>query len=537
MMKRGSALLLSILLLFTANVLFAARTELISRSPSGEPGSSDSMDPSISEDARYIVYESSAKNLVTDKTTSNRDIFLYDRVTKKTRRISISNGEEANSSSYDAEISADGNVIVFTSQASNLVSNDTEGKKDIFAYDKTTGKITRVSVSSAGVAADGDSEFSDVSGDGRYVVFESEATNLVSGDTNEKKDIFRHDRTTGKTVRVSYDFLDNEITDHDSEEPVISNDGRYIAFQTRASLVPCDDNKATDVYVRDMVDGLTTHASVTYYGCVPHGSSNHPSISGNGRFVTFASSATDLVMEEDTNKKNDLFIRDLEKLDTERISIASNGTEGDERSVGYGGNISADGRYVVFSSPSTTFASEDQDKKYDVYARDRQTKKTTQEGVGHYFEQGSGDESANTAVISANGKYIVFDSNSGELVPGDDNNDWDIYIRDYLYTGPYITKIKPQSGDFRGGTLLTLVGANFDAGADVTIDGISALNIKVNGAGTLITCITPPHEVGAVSLQVTNPDGAKWIYPIGRGAFNGFLYRPLALPYLMLLPL
>lgn len=514
----------------------AERTTLISRGFSGGPGNGNSEDPSISASGRYVVYESTAKNLVTDKTTSNRDVFLYDRIAGTTMRISKPAGEEGNSSSYDPEISSDGNVIVFTSQASNLVENDTEGNGDIFAYDRTTDTLSRVSVNSSGDGADDDCDHPDVSADGRYVVFQSAATNLVVDDTNEKVDVFRHDRITGETVRVSFDFLDQEVEDYDSEEPVISNDGRYIAFQTRAELIPCDDNDGTDIYVRDMVQGLTTHASTTYYGCVPNSSSYHPSITGDGRFVSFHSSATNLTLEDDDNHKNDLFIRDRELSNTERISIATNGREGDERSVGYGGNMSSDGRYVAFSSAATTFVEDDNDG-HDVFIRDRQDKETTREGVGTYWEEGTGSDETNVAVLSADGKFVAFDSHFDGLVPDDNNGYGDIFLREYLWDKPLVTAISPTTGDLRGGTLLTITGENFDAAAAVTIDGQTALNIVVNPSGTMITCVTPPHTPGSVELTVTNEDGMSWIYPIGRGLFKGYLYRPLALPFLKLLNL
>lgn len=532
-MKKCCRLLLpAVFVLFTANILFAARTELISRGTDGSVGDGKSEDPSISEDARYIVYESTAQNLVSGKTTSNRDVFLYDRITKTTTRVSLPPTGEGNSSSYDAEISADGSVIVFTSSASNLVSGDNGGYRDIFAYDRESGDITRVSVNSSGTAGDGHSDNADVSGDGRYIVFQSEASNLIDDDKNSQSDIFRHDRVTGTTILVNYNFLNEQLTGHSSIEPVISNDGRYVAFQSSAPLTPCDDNGDQDIFLRDLINNTTTLESKTYYGCVANNNSYHPSISADGRYIGFSSRATDLLIEDDKNSEDDYFVRDRQLEITERISVAGTSTESDGRSVGYGGNISSNGQYIVFSSEATTLA-KDNNGGHDVYARDRFAKSTTIEGVGTYWELGTGDSTANTAVISANGKYIIFDSSSANLVPDDNNSNWDIFIRDYLWSGPLISSINPQHGDFKGGTLLTITGSNFNSNAAVTIDGQPALNVSVNAAGTSITCVTPPHAVGTVELQVTNADGSTWIYPIGRGVFNGYIYRPLSLPYLI----
>ncbi len=526
-----------LLILFTANTLLAARTELISRSPSGEPGNGTSERPAISDDARYIVFQSTAQNLVIDKTSSRSDIFLYDRNTKKTTRINLAaDNSEANASSEHAAISADGSIIAFASDASNLVGGDTQGNKDIFIYDRTNGTITRVSVDSADTPGNDDSDFPDVSEDGRYVVFESEATNLVSNDTNEQSDIFRHDRQTGTTIRVNLDFLNDEATSYDSNEPKISDNGRYVVFRTYAALTPCDDNNTSDVFYRDLVENTTILASVTYYGCVANNRSVHPSISGDGRFVSFSSYASNLIIEDDTNSREDLYLRDFQNEITERISVSSSNQEGDQRSVGYGGNISQDGRYVVFSSQATNMVESDTNDQYDVFARDRTKNKTTRESVSHYWEEGySSSSSTNTAVISANGRYIVFDSNLNGLVPGDTSSTWDIFVRDYLWPGPLVTDISPKSGDFHGGTVLTIIGSNFASNVAVTIDGIVPSNLGVNSAGTMITCITPAHATGSVQIRVTNPDdGYSWLYPVGRG-FSGYLYRPLAFPFLGIL--
>lgn len=537
---RASAVVLPILLTFlSADMLHAARTEIISRNSNGELGEGRSMDPSMSADAKYIVFHSTADNLVEDDTNNDTDIFLRDRNSGTTTRISVDSEEnEVDGDSENAEISADGNVVAFMSSASDLVLGDDNDKNDIFIRDRSAGTTVRVSVAPDGDGGDGDSDGPDVSRDGRYIVFESDATNLVDGDTNDKRDIFRYDRQTKKTIRVSLkdNNFDDTESDGNSYEPVISDDGRYVAFASDAALTPCDDNGQTDIFVRDITEGKTMLASVTNFGCISNGRSYHPSISADGRFVTFSSYATDLEypMEEDTNGKQDVYVRDFVDEITERVSISTNGDEGDERSVGYGGNISADGQYVVFSSPATNLVPEDSNDDYDVFARDRVASETTRESVGHYWEEGSGNSDTNTAIISANGRYIVFDSNYGQLVPGDTNDDWDIFIRDYLWPGPLITKLSPSSGDYKGGTLVTISGSNFETGAAVTIDNEPALSVKVLNS-TTITCITPPHDIGSVELKVTNPDGQSWTYPIGRGRFFGYIYRPMAMPWMSLL--
>lgn len=537
MYRCGKTLLLPVLFIMaTSQPLWAARTELISKSPEGDPGNGRSERPAVSDNGRFIVYQSTARNLVDDDTSSRSDIFLYDRFTRKTIRINLApDKSEADDSSENAAISADGNVIAFASEASNLVANDSGGIQDIFAYNRLTGVISRVSVSSAGVAGDGTSDLPDVSGDGRYVVFQSASTNLVGNDKNEQIDIFRRDLQTGTTIRVNYNFLNEEVTDYDCTEPKISDDGQNVVFQTQASLSPCDDNNDYDIFHRDILAGSTTLASATYYGCISNRDSYHPSISGDGRYVSFSSDSSDLAIEDDTNSRQDVYIRDLQQETTERISLSSSNQEGDNRSVGYGGNLSQDGRYVSFSSSASNLVNDDENGRYDVFVRDRNSRQTTRESVSHYWEEGTGDSSANTAAISANGRFVVFDSSSSELAAGDTNGNWDIFVRDYLYPGPLVTRISPETGDFNGGNVLTIYGSNFAANAIVTIDGVVASSISVNGAGTQITCVIPAHAPGNVEVTVTNPnDNSSWTYPVGYG-FSGYLYRSLIMPYMMLL--
>lgn len=516
----------------------AARTELVSKSSSGEIGNNNSYNPSISGDGRYIVFESAASNLVENDENGRRDIFLRDRLTNQTTLVSVSSiGTQGNGDSYRSVISADGSTIAFMSRADDLVGGDNADYSDIFVYDRATQKTSRISISPAGEDGNGDSDYPALSGDGRYVVFQSAASNLVGNDTNEQTDIFRHDRQTGTTTRVSMNFQGVETTDGDSTRPVISGTGRYVAFQSDADLlVPCDDNGRTDVFLKDMVTGALTRVSVGTYACQANNNSYRPGISGNGRYVVFDSDATNLLNWEnieDTNGVRDVFVHDTQTLTTERVSVSSNGTEGDDRSGGYGGSLSSDGRYVVFNSRATNLVNDDTNGDYyDIFARDRNTNITSRESVGHYWQQGE-DGFAENSSISSNGRYIAFASTASTLVPGDTNAHRDIFVRDYLWSGPIITKISPPTGDFHGGTILTITGSNFQNGATVLIGDATALNISVD-SGAKITCITPAHALGAVTVTVTNPNGESWIYPIGYG-FSGYTYRSLALPWMMLL--
>ena len=200
----------------------------------------------LSADGRYVVFVSGATNLIPNDTNNAEDVFVKDRQTGATTRVSVASqtGAQANNGSGAAAISGDGRYVAFYSDASNLVSGDTNGVGDIFVHDRQTGLTTRVSVDSSGHEANGENSDSylAISGDGRYVAFSSEATNLVSGDTNNVRDIFVHDRQTSQTRRVS--VASNGAEANGGSGAVdISDDGRYVAFSSSATnLVAGDTN-------------------------------------------------------------------------------------------------------------------------------------------------------------------------------------------------------------------------------------------------------------------------------------------------------
>ncbi len=226
-------------------------------------------------------------------------------------RVSVdSSGVQANGGSKRPAISDDGRFVAFASDASNLVSGDTNNTEDIFVKDRQTGVTTRVSVRSNGAEANGGSTSPAISGDGRFVAFYSEASNLLNGDTNGFADIFVHDRQTGETKRVSVDSSGVEANAPPPDDYAvvsISGDGRFVAYYSDASnLVSGDTNGVSDIFVYDRQNGRTTRASVASNGAEANGNSRYPNLSGDGRYVTFASSATNLAAG-DTNSAKRMF--------------------------------------------------------------------------------------------------------------------------------------------------------------------------------------------------------------------------------------
>lgn len=287
----------------------AGSTRRVSVSSAGAQGNGNSFSPSISADGRFVAFYSSASNLVGGDTNGSYDVFVRDRQTGKTRRVSVSSaGSQGDGRSSAPSISANGRLVAFESLASNLVGGDTNGSSDVFVRDRRTDTTRRISVSSAAVQGDGASVDPSISPDGRLVAFGSLASNLVGGDTNGSSDVFVRDRQTGKTRQVSVSSAGTGGNGQ-SHAPSISFDGRFVAFYSDASnLVGADANGTFDVFVRDRQTGRTRRVSVSSTGVEGDGVSTSPSISADGRFVSFDSLASNLV-GGDTNGAYDVFVR------------------------------------------------------------------------------------------------------------------------------------------------------------------------------------------------------------------------------------
>ena len=378
----------------------------VSVDSSGVQGNSDSFTASISADGRYVAFESFATNLIPGDVNGSMDIFVHDRLTGLTERVSVG--------SSDPSITADGRYVTY---ASGL---------HVYVHDRQTGHTTLVSVDSSGVPGNGFSLDPSSSADGRYVAFQSLATNLVLGDTNSSADIFVHDLQTGDTTRVSVNSSSVE-GNNDSFRPSISADGRNVAFDSFASNLAAGDlNLYMDTYVHDRQTGATTLVSVNSTGVGGNSSSSHPSISADGRYVAFESDATNLV-SGDTNGKPDIFVHDLQTGETTRVSVNSSGGQGN----GYCSypSISGDGRDVAFQSSDTNLVAGDTNTFPDIFVHDRQTGVTRRVSLNSSGGQGNG--SSTFPSISSNGLTVAFQSEANNLVSGDTNAKSDIFAVSY----------------------------------------------------------------------------------------------------------
>ena len=288
----------------------AGTTTCLTANQSGGQGNQDSHAPSISADGQVIAFDSAATNLGGGNCDNGvNHIFVHDRASNTTTCVSVrSDGTEGDGNSFDPSITADGRVVVFHSTATNLGGGCSNGNAHVYMHDLSTSQITCVSVNSAGSQSNGQSAFAKISGDGRFAVFESDATNLATRCNNGLPHIFVRELGAGR--RTSCVSIDNrgDQGNSDSAAAAISFDGRLVAFTSTATNLTVNRCNAgnSQVFVRDRADGSTACASVGRKRVSGNANSGNPAISGDGLLVSFESEATNLV-KKDTNGNRDIF--------------------------------------------------------------------------------------------------------------------------------------------------------------------------------------------------------------------------------------
>jgi Tol biopolymer transport system component len=441
--------------------LRSGTTELASATASGEPVNRDCAYPSISADGRFIAFHSRATNVLPEDLDRTTHIYVRDRQSQTTQLVSVAlDGRAGTMASYHPAISANGHFVAFQSYASNLVPGDTNGIEDIFVRDRETGTTQLVRVATAGQPANRNPTAQlCVSDDARFIAFgggerivlsdrSRATTEAVTATVNVGRapldgaapvisgngewvafalagQVFARSRTTGAAELVSVS-PEGAPANGASSAPAISADGRLIAFQSRAdNLVPGDVNGFADIFVRDRQSGTTRLVSTAADGVPAAGISIAPAISADGHFIAFQSSAEYLV-PGDRNSREDIFVRELETGTTEIVSVAASGGPADAGSSAP--SISADGRFVAFQSSARELVPGDTNDNTDVFVRDRQSGTTRL--VSAAADGGPANNDSTLARISADGHFIAFQSRASNFVPGDTGSGQDIFVRD-----------------------------------------------------------------------------------------------------------
>ncbi|MCC7078626.1 MAG: PD40 domain-containing protein [Acidimicrobiia bacterium] len=388
----------------------------------------------VSADGRFVAFESEARNLVPADTNSSTDVFIRDRGTGATERVSVSSaGTQATGGGHSPAISADGRFVAFVSTADDIAPGETPGgsDSDVYVRDRVAGTTERVSVGVAGGDAGGESSSPAVSADGRTVAFTSTSASLVAADTNGVADVFVRDRSAATTERVSLDSTGSEVSDA-SHSPHISAGGDFVVFtSTSVDLDPGDADSSADAFLHDRGTGLTELVSVPDPLGADTGSSFARGVSADGGVVSFVSDSG--LVRVDTNTRYDVYVRDRIGGATELISVSSSEIPAYMPSswpypATDGGSMSADGRYVAFESLAANLVAGDTNAIWDAFVRDRGLGMTERLSVSTTGAESNGWSAH--ASLSPTGRYAAFRSDATTLVTGDTNGFSDAFIRD-----------------------------------------------------------------------------------------------------------
>lgn len=432
---RTVALLVVLMFCFSPGLNGQGGPQLVSVAKGGALANGSSHSAAASADGRYVAFMSNADNLTPHDENRSPDIFVRDLTTQDIVCVSLSpTGHTGGSASYSPCLSADGRFVAFESESANLVPDDTNGFADIFVYDLITGNLERASVSSLERQADLPCEVSSISGDGRFVAFESYATTLAPSSNPGVREIFVRDRLSGQTF-IASPGLNGLPANGSSGNASFSLDGSRVAYHSWSdNLAPNDSNGGLDVFVYDLAADEVILASLTSEGLGANGPSTQPTLSGDGRLVAFHSDAHNLV-PGDTNTYSDCFVRDLVTGQIEIVSLSTSGTLANEESGR--AVITANGRLVVFHSHASNLVHNDSNKQQDIFVHNRVSGETlrvsaNQEGVqGNFLSSWPW-----VAVLSGD---IVFESWAENFFPGDVNQASDIFVR------PLAGLLKPKT--------------------------------------------------------------------------------------------
>ena len=399
-------------------VAAGSKISRISLDSAGRQATDDSYAPAISADGRYVAFDSEAADLVPRDSNRVTDVFVRDRRTGRTNRVSVSNsGHEGDRGSYTPAISGDGRWVAFVSEATDLVAKDTNGDPDVFLHDRRTKRTVRLSLASDGRETTGGTSPA-ISRNGRYVVYNVGTPLRSVGDDSDLAGVFVYDTKTKTRTR---------LPGVAGVDPSISADGRFVAFSSEVrDLVPGDTNRVFDCFVFDRRTKRIMRVSVGAKGRQGNGESSGAVISANGRYVAFSSTATNLI-RRDTNAVDDIYVRDLRARTTRRVSVPAGG--GQANGTSGGPVLSGDGRYLLYLSAAANLLRGGKGQAdFHIYWADLRIgalRRVTASPAG----RPANGESTSFPSLSADGRTVAFGSRASNLVQGDTNGRDDIFVR------------------------------------------------------------------------------------------------------------
>ena len=414
-----------------ADILQGNTIRMVGLNYLGQQLNSDFIAYGINGDGSAISFSTVDANVIANDTNALEDVFVFNPVTGTVVRGSESSlGAQGGNFSTEAWLSPDGRYLAFQSRAPNLVPSDGDGTNDVFIKDLSTGQTVRVSELGGGLDATSHSEGLSISADGRYALFTTRADNLAVGTTIGRFNIVLRDMTTGAFQLISEDSGGVE-GNNNSRGGVISEDGQWAVFRSEASnLVAGDLAGQRDIFIRDLNTWEIRRVTETNTGVESNSATDYFDVSSDGRYVVFSNSSTNLISESDTNGTSDVFIRDMLTGEISRVSENSQGVQanGQSRAV----SISADGRFVVFESMASNLDSTDTNGTWDVFVKDLLTG-----DLNRVSTEGNG--ASTNGQISSDGRFILFKSLASNLAENDSNGTYDLFLAaNPLYPDPYI---------------------------------------------------------------------------------------------------
>jgi large repetitive protein len=453
--------------------------------------------PKVSADGRFVVFTSFAADLVPSDTNGQADVFVHDRSTGATSRVSVaSGGTQGSGGSFTGghDISADGRFVTFTSGMTNLVTGDSNGRADVFIHDRTSGVTSRVSVATGGAQSmsGGNLGPTSVGGDGRFVAFGSTLAGLVVDDSNGTSDVFVHDRVFGTTRRVSVSADGGEgVGGFAGSEVSMTPDGRYVAFTAAmTNLVPGDVNGRDDCFVKDLQTGAIAIVSDAHDGTLGDGPTIRCVLSADGRYVVFSSASRNLVPGGDAGGNLQVYIRDRQTGDLARVSILPDGSQASTSNTAEI-SVSADGRYVAFTL--------DDSVSRNAYVHDRVTGQTRVIGVGH--DGTAPNQSVDQPDISADGRFIGVFGSANNLIADDTNGTSDAFVIGGTSVAPTSLAFAQSGGSQTVSVSFVYPGAPWTVVSSVPWITISN-QTSSNGSGS-VTLTAAPNAGVARTATVT----------------------------------
>ena len=416
-------LLASALVALFVSELDSQITKRISLDWMGNEAQSGGSGPSLSNNGRYAAFASTDNNIVPGDTDTGSDIFLRDLATGIVSLETVNPaGVQIDGADFQPRITPDGSHIVWATYT-RYQPRDGDFDIDIYLRHRVTSSIILMSIATNGRSANDDCSSPTISSDAQRVAFQSAATDLAANDTNGHSDIFVRDRPSRTTTRIS-NAWDGSESNGDSYYASISGNGQLVAFVSDASnLVSDDSNGYRDVFLHDLQSRTTIRVSCDPSGADSNGDSGYAQLSADGLWIAFESQAFNLV-NGDTNGVADVFLHDIQSLVTTRVSVASDGTEGNGDSLyPY---ISATGRWIGFTSDATNLVGRDLNDRCDVFVHDSNSGTTSRKSVDTFGIEGNGNSAATS--LSGDGRFVGFHSFSDNLVPGDTNGVWDTFV-------------------------------------------------------------------------------------------------------------